>query len=54
MYVLQVSGRKENKIVCLCVCVSVCLAVCVNEIPTLIFYVHMLSDVSSLIWTPLA
>jgi hypothetical protein len=49
--------RKERKLnclsVCLCVCVSVCLCVCVNEIPTLIFYVRTLSDVSSLIWTPL-
>jgi hypothetical protein len=39
--------------VCLCVCVSVCLCVCVNEIPTLIFYVHTLFDISSLICMPL-
>jgi hypothetical protein len=48
-----IDSRKETKLNCLCVCVSVCLCVCVNEILTLIFYVHMLSDVSSLIWMPL-
>jgi hypothetical protein len=49
-----IDGRKEErKLNCLCVCVSVCLCVCVNEIPTLIFYVCMLSDVSSLIWVQL-
>ncbi len=41
--------RKERKSNCL----SVCLCVCVNEIPVLIFYMRMLSDVSSLIWMPL-
>jgi hypothetical protein len=41
--------RKERKLNCL----SVCLCVCVNEIPTLIFYVRTLSNVSSLIWMPL-
>jgi hypothetical protein len=44
---------QEGMKIKLSVCVSVCVSVRVNEIPTLIFYVRMLSDVSSLIWTPL-
>ncbi len=47
--------RKERKLNCLSVCVAVCLSVslcvrvcvCVNEIPTLIFYVHAQSDIST-------
>jgi hypothetical protein len=45
--------RKERKLNCLSVCLCDCVSVCVNEIPTLIFYMGMLSDVSSLIWMPL-
>jgi hypothetical protein len=37
-------GKKVKLSVCLCVCVSVCLCVCVNEIPTLIFDMHTLSN----------
>ncbi len=44
-------GKKIKLSVCQCVCVSVCLSVCVcvcvNEIPTMIFYVRTLSDVSA-------
>jgi hypothetical protein len=46
-------GNQEGKKTKLSVCVSVCVCVCVNEIPTLIFYVCMLSDVPPLIWMPL-
>jgi hypothetical protein len=38
--------RQRLLCVCVCVCVYVCVCVCVNEIPTLIIYVCMLSDVS--------
>jgi hypothetical protein len=47
-----VSCCQEGKKIKLSVCLCVCLCVCVNEIPMLIFYVRMLSDVSSLIWMP--
>jgi hypothetical protein len=52
MFPLILKSQEGKKIKC-SVCVSVCLCVCVNETPTLIFYVRMLSDVSSLIWMPL-
>ncbi len=34
--------------VCVCVCVCACVCVCVNEIPTLTFYMHTLSEESTL------
>jgi hypothetical protein len=57
----KINFRKERKLnclsmcvsVCVSVCVSLCVSVCVNEIPTLIFYVRLLSNASSLIWMPL-
>jgi hypothetical protein len=44
---LHQEGKKIKLSVCLCVCLCVCVSVCVNEIPTLIFYMRTLSDVSS-------